>query len=385
MGGIHPVSLSGVYSGGGFLDVGGPTGPGVAVDKKNAVGVWGYIGPSGLGASPPTQTSVPPESAGVLGQSQAAGYAGVFGISGLGGPAVVGLNSGFTGTVTIPDDDNSGAGVVGYGATHGVLGVGNTGNGVAGISTSANGVRGISTSGNGVEGTSTGTSTTGTGVVGTSAGTGTDCCGIWGSAENGFGVRGDTKDGTAGVCGTSSGKGLAGRFDGDVNINSTSSAKGNLTIAGDITSVGTITVQNDVILQNADCAEQFDMCDAIAPEPGTIVVIDNEGKLRESYNAYDKRVAGVVSGAGEYRPGIVLDGRASSDGRASVALVGKVFCKVDADFAPIAVGDLLTTSARPGFGMKATDSARAFGAVIGKALRPLRAGQGMIPILVALQ
>jgi hypothetical protein len=35
--------------------------------------------------------------------------------------------------------------------------------------------------------------------------------------------------------------------------------------------------------------------------------------------------------------------------------------------------------------MRATDAARAFGAVIGKALRPLQSGQSMIPILVALQ
>jgi hypothetical protein len=35
--------------------------------------------------------------------------------------------------------------------------------------------------------------------------------------------------------------------------------------------------------------------------------------------------------------------------------------------------------------MKAGDRDRAFGAVIGKALRPLAAGQGLIPILVALQ
>jgi hypothetical protein len=39
----------------------------------------------------------------------------------------------------------------------------------------------------------------------------------------------------------------------------------------------------------------------------------------------------------------------------------------------------------PGFAMKANDPSKAFGAVIGKALRPLREGQGMIPILVALQ
>jgi hypothetical protein len=68
-----------------------------------------------------------------------------------------------------------------------------------------------------------------------------------------------------------------------------------------------------------------------------------------------------------------------------LALVGKVYCKVDADPAPIAIGDLLTTSTRPGHGMKAANSDLAFGAVIGKALRPLRSGQGMIPILVALQ
>jgi hypothetical protein len=35
--------------------------------------------------------------------------------------------------------------------------------------------------------------------------------------------------------------------------------------------------------------------------------------------------------------------------------------------------------------MKAEDPLKAFGAVIGKALRPFRDGQGLIPILVALQ
>jgi hypothetical protein len=35
--------------------------------------------------------------------------------------------------------------------------------------------------------------------------------------------------------------------------------------------------------------------------------------------------------------------------------------------------------------MKAVDPLEAFGSAIGKALRPLRDGQGLIPILVALQ
>lgn len=340
-----------------------PTGPDVSAG--NVAGVWGYVGPL---AGVPKQTSSPPITCGVFGEGGQ--YAQTV-LSGQPAPAsvvktgVLGVN-GFTGTIQASDTDPDGAGVLGYGGSHGVLGIGTSGNGVAGISDSGNGVRGISTSSNGVEGTSTGTGASGIGVLGTSAGTGTSCYGVWGQAANGIGVRGDTVNGTAGVCGSSSGTGLAGRFDGNVQIN------------------GTATAQ-DVVLSGADCAEQFDMHDATAPEPGTIVVIDDEGKLRESQSPYDRRVAGVVSGAGDYRPAIVLDRRASSEGRASVALVGKVFCKVDADPAPIAIGDLLTTSARPGFGMKATDSVQAFGAVIGKALRPLPSGQGMIPILVALQ
>jgi hypothetical protein len=106
------------------------------------------------------------------------------------------------------------------------------------------------------------------------------------------------------------------------------------------------------------------MFDATSAEHGTIVVIDDGGKLRQSYSAYDKRVAGVISGAREYKPAIVLGRRASSEGPVFVALIGKV----DADPAPIAIGDLLTTSGRRGFAMKAAEPAPAFGAVFGKAL-----------------
>jgi hypothetical protein len=35
--------------------------------------------------------------------------------------------------------------------------------------------------------------------------------------------------------------------------------------------------------------------------------------------------------------------------------------------------------------MKATDVSRAFGSVIGKAMRPLESGSGLVPVLVALQ
>jgi hypothetical protein len=148
---------------------------------------------------------------------------------------------------------------------------------------------------------------------------------------------------------------------------------------------GNVTVTGDISLLGADCAEHFDIAEAEQIEAGTVVVIDRQGAMRPSREAYDKKVAGVVSGACEYRSGIVLDKQQSQGSRAPVALMGKVYCKVDAQYSPIEVGDLLTTSPTPGYAMKADNPLRAFGAVIGKALRPLVAGQGLIPILVALQ
>jgi hypothetical protein len=141
----------------------------------------------------------------------------------------------------------------------------------------------------------------------------------------------------------------------------------------------------DIVLRNADCAEEFDVEDATGVEGGTVLVLNDRGGLCVAHQPYDRRVAGVVSGAGGLRPGIVLGREPGATGRRPVALSGKVFCQVDATYGPIEVGDLLTTSATPGHAMTAQDSARAFGAVLGKAIAPLRAGQGLIPVLVALQ
>ncbi len=141
----------------------------------------------------------------------------------------------------------------------------------------------------------------------------------------------------------------------------------------------------DIRLLGADCAEDFTVRNAPALDGGTVLVIDEGGALRASARAYDRRVAGVVSGAGDFRPGIILDAREADVERRPVSLMGKAFCKVDATEVPVEVGDLLTTSATPGHAMKAADPARAFGAVLGKALGSLREGRALVPILVTLQ
>lgn len=143
----------------------------------------------------------------------------------------------------------------------------------------------------------------------------------------------------------------------------------------------------DILLGNGDCAEDFDVAAACETgiEPGTVVVLDEAGAIAPCLAAYDGRVAGVVSGAGSYRPALILDRRPSARLRLPVALLGKVFCRAEAETEAIRPGDLVTTSDIVGHARKASDRARAFGAVLGKALAPLSHGRGLIPLLVALR
>jgi hypothetical protein len=122
-------------------------------------------------------------------------------------------------------------------------------------------------------------------------------------------------------------------------------------------------------------------------EAGTVVVLDPAigNGVRASGSAYDTSVAGVVSA----QPGIVLG--IAGEEKEQIATTGRVVVKVDASVAPIAVGDLLVTSDRPGHAMRSTPVDVAGtrmhrpGTIIGKALQPLAGGQGEILVLLSLQ
>jgi len=272
--------------------------------------------------------------------------------------AVKGINTGTPtagvvgSSVGVEGESSAGWGVYGHSKTgRGVVAGSEADYGLRAFSTKSAGIRGSSVEGRGIEGWATKAE----GVVGIS----TDGNGVWGQTEGaGTGVLGTSKSGI-GVYG--SGGRLAGFFEGSVEVT------------------------GDLSCPNADCAEEFDISGGMKVQPGTVMVLGTGGALFESQEPYDKRVAGVISGAGHYKPAIVLDKSKTPGNRQAVALMGKVFCKVDAQFGAIEVGDLLTTSPTPGHAMKTSDPHRAFGAVIGKALRPLSDGQGLIPILIALQ
>jgi hypothetical protein len=276
------------------------------------------------------------------------------------GRGVVGISVtfvGVTGQSTSGDAvlgiSESGIGVHGRcnGGNFGVAGVSDTNHGVHGESRTNHAVHGESAAGRGVVGISqtfvgtTGESTSGDGVLGIS--------------QNGIGVHGK-------------GGKLAGFFEGDIRVTG-------------LVDCPTSTINClDMNIANGDCAEEFELTGPEQVDPGTLMSFRTDGTVGPSLGAYDNRVAGVISGAGEYKPGIVLDRRQGGN-RVPIALMGKVYCKVDACYSAIEVGDLLTTSPTAGHAMKATDTLKAFGSVIGKALRSKREGQGMIPVLVALQ
>lgn len=141
----------------------------------------------------------------------------------------------------------------------------------------------------------------------------------------------------------------------------------------------------DIILRNADAAEHFDVVDATLVEPGMTMVLNDEGKLHPSSTPYDKKVIGVVAGAGNYRPGIILDKKDGNKNRVPVSVLGKVSCKVDASYGSIEIGDLLTTSSTPGHAMKVTDPYKAMGSIVGKALNSMVSGKGYVDMLVMQQ
>ncbi len=156
---------------------------------------------------------------------------------------------------------------------------------------------------------------------------------------------------------------------------------------------GTTRVRVLEIVGGADLAEPFGVAEpkggGKSVEPGMVVVIDpkSPGELMLATEPYDRKVAGVISGAKGLQPGMVMkaEDSAMADGDHPVALTGRVWCHCDARTGAIFPGDLLTTSATSGHAMRVADHAAAQGAILGKAMTSLADGTGLVLVLVTLQ
>ena len=152
-----------------------------------------------------------------------------------------------------------------------------------------------------------------------------------------------------------------------------------------LVSDGKASVKTLEIIGGADIVEGFDIEGGII-EPGTVVVIDERhpGALRSSTRAYDRRVAGIISGAGGIAPGLRLGQKNVLDGKTPVAMSGRVYVRCSDENGAVRPGDLLTTAETEGHAMRASDEARSHGAVLGKAMTSLERGTGLVLVLVNL-
>ncbi|HJQ35968.1 MAG TPA: hypothetical protein VKB93_02405 [Thermoanaerobaculia bacterium] len=157
-----------------------------------------------------------------------------------------------------------------------------------------------------------------------------------------------------------------------------------LDVLGSANFTGTVTGGN-IKAKFQDLAEWVPAAEDLAP--GTVVVLDQSraNMVMQSTHAYDTSVAGVVS----LQPGIVLGIEEAS--KEAVATTGRVKVKVDAGAGPIAIGDLLVTSDKPGVAMRSKPidvggvAIHRPGTIIGKALERLDRGEGEILVLLSLQ
>jgi hypothetical protein len=184
------------------------------------------------------------------------------------------------------------------------------------------------------------------------------------------------------------GRNSAGQTGGQIGLKNSSGVQ-TITLDADNVGDGKVTTQVLQITGGSDLSEQFD----VKPlnddlQPGMIVCIDpaQPGQLVTSTKEYDKTVAGVLSGAGGVKTGMMMGQvGTAADGKHAVALTGRVYCLVDATKGAIMPGDLITTSSTPGYGMKVKSHKKAQGAIIGKAMSPLANGKGLVLVLVSLQ
>jgi hypothetical protein len=183
---------------------------------------------------------------------------------------------------------------------------------------------------------------------------------------------------------TTSGSNINYSAAGNVGIGTTSPSS-KLDVTGNAHVSGNLTVDGNIAAKYQDMAEWVPTSEQLAT--ATVVVLDasKTNHVISSSQAYDTRVAGVIS----EQPGIALG--ESGAGKVLVATTGRVKVKVDASRGPIRIGDLLVTSDVPGMAMKSEPiilggrSMHMPGTLIGKALEPLEKGKGEILVLLSLQ
>lgn len=138
--------------------------------------------------------------------------------------------------------------------------------------------------------------------------------------------------------------------------------------------------------QKLDVAEPFEFASRDRVAPGSVVSAAPTGAgIELSAIPYDRKVAGVISGAGSLNAGVRMGARKDGSADLPVAIAGQVYVRVCGESGNIEVGDLLVSSSRPGVAMRGADSSRLVGTVVGKALENWHgpeSSEGLVRMLV---
>lgn len=363
--------------GGGAVNAGGGGGGGLIYKSGHAVSATSYsitVGAGGTNAGGDGGNSVALGLTAVGGGGGKQLTSGANGGSGGGGGAGDGANHpGGTGTQTTQSGDS---GTYGFGTNggygyHSPTYAGGGGGGAGGAAV-ANDTTTSRNGGIGKTYTISGTSTTYGGgggggaydsAFGTASGGGgaggrqitVNSAPVAGTANTGGGGGGDWNQSN----GAAGGSGIVIIRYGGINygtlyLGSTNTSSADLAeyyISGD----DSITAGDVVAISNQEVR--------IRNQGETEEVVTTKGVLRKARHPYDPNIIGIIS----TNPGVIMgsiDGDTGKKDKRMLALSGRVPVKIDPESPPIAVGDFLTSSTKPGFAMKANKQ----GYVVGRAL-----------------
>lgn len=142
--------------------------------------------------------------------------------------------------------------------------------------------------------------------------------------------------------------------------------------------------RGDIELLNGDIAERFQLDDGARLHEGAVAVL-TDGGLRPCDQHGDSRVVGVVAGAGDRRPGVLLNRGPHNAPHVPIALAGTVNCLVQTGQDALPAGSLLTTAARSGYAEALQAGEAPTGRLIGKTLTSIPPrSSGLHPIVVCL-
>jgi hypothetical protein len=142
-------------------------------------------------------------------------------------------------------------------------------------------------------------------------------------------------------------------------------------LPGSITGIWTLNGSSTLQATYADLAEYYEGDKDY--EPGTVLVFGGDKEITETVQMNDTRLAGVVT----TNPAYVMN-QDQQGIKVCLALAGRVPCKV---IGRVKKGDMLTTSATPGYAVRATSPT--LGAIIGKAIEDKDYGEaGVITVAV---